>query len=109
MASFEKGYVGQTIASQIGINNLLALGAYGSLVTFDGDDKTNDGGLMFIAQNNPKMAEAVKVIISLDFNDTYSIKIGTLGAKSKDEEKELFSFDNIYCDQLEEILFDTLG
>lgn len=64
MARYEKGYVGKTIGSQVGINNLMALGAFGSLVTFEGDDKTNDGVLMFVAQNNPKMKEAVKVVIS---------------------------------------------
>lgn len=109
MTRFEKGYVEKTIASQVGINNLMALGAFGSLVTFEGDDETNDGCLMFVAQNNPKIKEAVKVVIALDFNDTYSINILTLGVTSKEEEKEVLNVKGIYCDQLEEILFDTLG
>ena len=108
MARFAEGYVGKTIASQVGINNLMALGAYGSLISFEENEK-NDGGLMFIAQNNLKIKEAVGVTITLDFNDTYSIVIRTLGKKSKDEEIELLNTSGIYCDQLEEMLFDTLG
>lgn len=93
--------VAEIIRKQIGIVNLMCFAAR-RFVGANSDDKTHDGFLEFTASNNPKIKQKVQVRIELAFNDSYTIKVF-------DKEKEFAHIQDIYCDQLTEILFEILG
>lgn len=93
--------VANTIKSQIGTRNLMCYGSR-NFIGGGSDEKTHDGFLEFTVSNNPKIREKAQVRVELAFNDTYTVKVYN--------DKKVFSnLEEIYCDQLAEVLFDILG
>jgi hypothetical protein len=93
--------VATVIRDQIGTRALMCFGS----TNFKGgesDEKTHDGFLEFTATNNPKISENVQVRVELAFDDTYTVKV-------YNTVKEFAHYDDVYCDQLSELLFDILG
>lgn len=97
--------IAQTIIAQIKASDRWALSAYGAreFVILSQDDKIN-GGVMFRVNGiNVKG----KVRIELKYNDTYTIKFYKIRRKKGEYVPTvtlLKEFDDVYCDQLVQIL-----
>ncbi len=120
--------VPNTIKSQISVNGFMCWGSR----NFIGSDNEEDskgyrfenglGYLQFTASNNPKIEQMVQVKIILWFNDTYTVKVFTkkrmtdkirrdwiINGKNPDLVEIIETREGVYCDQLEDIIFDILG
>ena len=89
-----------TILDQIGRHmggTLTAIGAHQFTVvpeTIDKDENGHLGGLCFKINPNPKMKQHGTVFVTLNGNDTYSVKIMTCKGKV------MLDTNDIYCDML---------
>lgn len=84
--------IAKTIRDQITFNTLLCIGA-NTLYTLQPTDK-HLGGLTFKVGRNPKLKQGGRVTVTLDFNDTYTVKIESARGKV------VLETSGIYCDQL---------
>ena len=84
--------IATTIKNQIGFNTLMCIGAH-QLFVLPETDK-NQGGLTFKLGRNPKMKQGGTVAVTLDYCDTYTVRIVTSRGK------EVLNVSGVYCDQL---------
>ncbi len=71
--------IANTIKQQIGTNTLMCIGAH--MLMMVPKSEKNLGGLTFKLGRNPKMKQGGRVTVTLDFNDTYSVKVETSRGK----------------------------
>ena len=92
MATPQEKQIANTIRDQIGINTLMCIGAH-ELGIVPATDKQL-GGLAFKLGRNPKMKQGGMVMVTLNYSDTYTVRIMTSRGKMVLEQSD------VYCDQL---------
>jgi hypothetical protein len=96
----------QIILTQIQGLDPRALMAWGAKDLFGaGENKNNLGYLEFRATNNPNY-RSIKINITLEFNDTYTV---TAYTRYKMEKKIKAEFTDVYFDSLIDIIDKILG
>lgn len=84
--------IANTIKQQIGTNTLMCIAAH-NLFALPETDKYL-GGLTFKVGRNPKLKGGGRVTVTLNFNDTYTVKV------ENNRGKVLLEASEVYCDML---------
>lgn len=97
------------IRSQIELGVLMSLGATDLMSSTEHKDSPAPDSLTFRARILPSKtasrARVMRVTITLDPSDTYSIRVGYAGTRRQGYAwQEHFSADGVYCDSLNRVL-----